>query len=114
MTDSLVANTSVELDEAALHSSREAARSASLSKAQGLELLTRLIGDGAFRARFEAAPAQAFAEIGVTAEQMSRMKESCLTARVLAPAHVLESARQRLQTDIDTSMLALSIPTAKI
>ena len=84
----------------------------SLTIAQGLALLTRLIEDDAFRARFESAPAASFAEIGVCPETIAGLKAACLAPRKLAPSAVLESARQRLADDLDMSTLVLSIPSA--
>jgi putative modified peptide len=114
MSDALTSRGSFDHAEAGYGERYEPSNAGSLSKAQGLQLLTRLVQDDGFRARFESAPAAAFAEIGISEAQMSSLKEACLQPRSLAPRHVLEVSLQWLAADVDTSTLALMIPTLKV
>jgi len=112
MIDSIVAN--VELDETVGTETYEAPQQlGSISKAQGLALLTRLVTDDAFRARFERAPIAALSEIGVPMAQIVMLRDACITPRTLAAQDVLLATRQRLITDVDHSALAFVIPTLK-
>ena len=85
-----------------------------LTKEQGLALLTKLATDDGFRARFEQKPAHALSEIGIPAQQIVELPAACLCSRKLASKDDMEVSRKRLAADVDTSMLALIVPTAKI
>jgi putative modified peptide len=86
----------------------------SLTKQQGLALLSKLAADDAFRARFEQKPAHALSEAGIPAQQVVELPPACLCPRKLASKQEMEAARQKLAADVDTSMLALIVPTAKV
>ena len=85
-----------------------------LTKEQGLALLTKLAKDDAFRARFEAKPAHALFELGVPADLIVCLPAPCLCSRKLASKDEMEAAKKQLVAELDTSMLALVVPTAKI
>ena len=89
-------------------------KDASLTKDQGLALLTKLATDAGFRARFESKPAHTLSEIGIPAQQIVELPAACLCPRKLASMDEMEASRKRLAADLDTSMLALIVPTAKI
>ena len=74
-----------------------------LTKTQGVALLSRLVGDSSYKMRFEHAPARALAEIGVPAEQIATLRVACLSPRILASAETLQATLQRLKDDIDRS-----------
>ena len=77
------------------------ARFGSLTMAQGLALLTRLVTDDGFRARFEQAPIAVLQEIGVPMASIAALREACITPRQLTDKHEPLHARQRLEADID-------------
>lgn len=85
-----------------------------LTKDQGLALLTKLATDDGYRARFESKPAQALAEIGVPPALIVGLPSPCLIPRTLASKQEMAAARQRLAGDIDTSALALTVPSIKV
>jgi putative modified peptide len=85
-----------------------------LTKEQGLALLTKLAKDDTFRARFEAKPAHALFELGIPAELIVRLPAKCLCERKLASKEEMEEAKKRLVAELDTSMLALVVPTSKL
>ena len=85
-----------------------------LTKEQGLALLAKLAKDDAFRSRFEGKPAQALFELGIPAELIVCLPAPCLCSRKLASKDEMEAAKKRLVAELDTSMLALVVPTAKI
>jgi putative modified peptide len=114
MTDAILTRDFSETAESGTSENFSTAKAGTLSKVQGMALLSRLVNDEQFRARFEQAPAAAFAEIGIPAEQISTLKDICLAPRSLASRQVLEASRQRLAAEVDTSVLALMIPTLKI
>lgn len=84
-----------------------------LTKEHGLALLTKLAQDDAFRAHFEAKPAEALLNLGVPAETICRLPARCLCPRKVAPKTDMEHARKQLTGDIDTSVLLQTIPTPK-
>ena len=84
-----------------------------LTKTQGVALLSRLVGDSSYKMRFEQAPARALAEIGVPAEQIATLRVACLSPRILASAETLQATLQRLKDDIDRSALVFTVPGAK-
>ena len=86
----------------------------SLTKEHGLSLLSKLAQDDAFRAHFEAKPAEALLNMGVPAETICRLPARCLCPRKVAPKADMEHARKQLAGDIDTSVLAQVIPTPKL
>ena len=85
-----------------------------LTKEQGLALLTKLATDDGFRARFEQKPAHALSEIGIPAQQIVALPAACLCSRKLASKQDMDAAKQRLAADLDTSVLAFIVPTAKL
>jgi len=85
----------------------------SLSKEQGLALLTRLVTDDAFRTLFEQRPISALLEIGVPMALIATLRDTCITPRKLAEEDTLLATRHRLATDMDYSALAFLLPTLK-
>jgi putative modified peptide len=86
----------------------------SLTKAQGLALLARLVRDEGFRGKFEQRPSSALLELGIPAEQIATLRPACLAQRRLAPAAELEVARRKLELDLETQTLIFVVPNAKI
>jgi putative modified peptide len=84
-----------------------------LTKAQGITLLSKLVDDSAFKMRFEQAPAQALAEIGIPAEQIATLRVACVIPRMLASVDTLKATLRRLTDDIDTSVLNMIVPGVK-
>ena len=85
-----------------------------LTREHGLALLTKLASDDAFRAHFEQKPAEALMHLGVPPELICALPPRCLCPRKAAPKEDMEHSRQQLAGNIDTSMLALLIPTPKL
>ena len=85
-----------------------------LTKEQGLALLSKLATDDKFRARFEAKPAHALFELGIPADVIVQLPAKCLCERKIASKQEMETSKERLASDLDTSTLALIIPSVKI
>jgi putative modified peptide len=85
-----------------------------LKKEHGLALLTKLAQDDAFRAHYEQKPAEALLQLGVPADLICGLPARCLCPRKAAPKADMEHARKQLAGDLDTSTLALMIPTPKL
>jgi len=85
----------------------------SLTKEQGLALLTRLAQDDAFRTHFEQKPAEALHKAGIPADVIVGLSSRCLCPRKLGSKQAMEEARARLAGNIDTSALHFVVPDAK-
>jgi putative modified peptide len=86
----------------------------SLTKEQGLLLLGKLAHDDAFRAHFEQKPAEAMFRMGIPAETICCLPAKCLCPAKLGAKDVMEEARKRLASDLDTSMLIFVIPSPSL
>lgn len=84
-----------------------------LTKAQGIALLSKLVEDSAYKTRFEHAPALALAEIGIPASQIATLRIACVIPRILASVETLKTTLRRLTDDIDASVLGMIVPGAK-
>lgn len=114
MTDSMLLQDCHDVHDERAHAPYQAPQLGRLSKAQGMLLLTRLIEDQAFRARFERAPGAALQELGVPALQIGTLRTACLMPRTLASGAELARARQRLKEDLDQSALVMAPPNLKL
>ena len=114
MTDSILLHDSLDALDSSEHRFFEVPKIGSLSKVQGIALLTRLVEDVLFRTRFEQSPADALAELGVPALQIATLRPACLSPRPLAHNDVLKATQQRLSADLDSSVLSFVIPTLKL
>jgi putative modified peptide len=85
-----------------------------LTKEQGLALLTKLATDDAFRGHFEQKPAHALHDLGVPGDVIARLPARCLCPRKLAPKAEMDEARKKLSGDVDMSTVQFLIPTAKL
>ena len=84
-----------------------------LSKVQGIALLSKLVYDSAYKTRFEHAPALALAEIGSPTAQIATLRAACVIPRMLASVETLKATLRRLADDTDTSVLGMIVPSVK-
>jgi putative modified peptide len=87
---------------------------AKLTKEQGVALLAKLGHDDAFRGLFERKPAEAMMQSGIPAETICRLPAKCLCPGKLATKADIQHAHRQLSADLDTSVLALTVPTPKL
>ncbi len=85
-----------------------------LTKEQGLALLTKLASDDAFRKSFEEKPAEALFRMGIPAELIVCLPESCLCRRKLASKEEMEEAKRQLAANLDSGVLNFVVPDAKL
>src|SRR4051812_7861083 len=98
--------TAAPLRAACRHKKGDTVADSKLTKEQALSLLNKLAHDDAFRAHFEAKPAEAMFRHGIPAELICCLAAACHCPRKLASKAELEHAHQRLAADRDLSMLA--------
>lgn len=77
-----------------------------LPLADAITLLDRLIGDEAFRAKFQQAPSEALAQINIDASQATR---DCYLPGPLASIEVLVNTREQLTRQL-TEQAMFSVP----
>jgi putative modified peptide len=83
---------------------------ASLTKEQGLLLLSKLAEDDAFRCFYEQKPAEALLRLGIPAQLVCCLPATCLVPRKLGEREAMEDARKQLAADVNTSPLQFIIP----